>query len=128
MNFDQFKEYGFIYAGALAGIIFAQNVVIGEPGTHVDFLLIPAGVLMGYSVGRVIQARMGKKNRDERDIENYEDGMSWGFITFALLVVIDNGTNFTLSSAEMLMYSTAIALTVTLYREIRQSGVRGLIR
>jgi hypothetical protein len=128
VNFDRFKEYGFVYAGALAGIIFAQTVVIGETGTHIDFLMIPAGVLIGYSIGRVIRARMGKKNRDERDIENYEDGMSWGLITFALLVVVDNGTNATISSAAMLMYSTAVALSVTLYREIRQSGVRGLVR
>lgn len=125
---NQLKEYGFVFAGALAGIIFAQKVIIGETGNLVDYLILPISVFIGYAAGRKIREFMGKSNSDERDIKNYEDGMSWGFITFAVLTAAEAGTHLTLATTDILMWSVAIALFVTLYNEISQSGLKGLIR
>jgi hypothetical protein len=123
---DSLKEYGFVFAGGFAGIVFAQTVVLGEAGTPVDYLVLPVSILIGYAAGRKIRDSMGKSTSDERDIQNYEEGMSWGFITFAVLTAIGEATHLGLAATEVLMLSVAVALAATLYAEIHQGGVRGL--
>lgn len=125
---DKMKEYGFVSAGALAGIIFAQTIIIGESGNIVDYLIMPLSVTIGYAAGRKIRSSMGKTTSDERDIQNYEEGMTWGFITFAAFTAIEAGTHLTLATTDILMWSVAVALAATLYIEIRQSGLKGLVR
>ena len=128
---DKLKEYGFAFAGAMGGMTFAGVLVTGFTGeelTRSNFLILPISVTLGYAVGKKIRDLMGKEGRDERDIENYEDGMTWGFIVFTLLVAAENGLGLDISSAIMLMYSTGVALTVLVYRQIQQTGIRGLIR
>ena len=125
---DSIKEYGFVLAGGLAGIIFARTVIIGEATTSVDYLVMPLAIAVGYAAGRKIRRSMGKTTSDERDIQNYEGGMSWGFITFAGLTAVEAGTNLSLATTDILMWSVSVALSATLYVEIRQSGLRGLIR
>lgn len=135
MSFEYFlnrlKEYGFVFAAAMGGMTFAGVLVTGFTGeelTRLNFLILPISVTLGYAVGKKIRDLMGKEGRDERDIENYEEGMSWGFIVFTLLVAAENGFGLDISSDIMLMYSTGVALPILTYRQIQQTGIRGLIR
>ncbi|QGA80593.1 hypothetical protein [Candidatus Nanohalobium constans] len=124
---DKLKEYGFIFASGLAGIIFATTVLLNEPGNAFDYLVIPSGVVIGNIAGRKIRRSMGKPASDERDIQNYESGMSWGFITFAVLTAVQASTALNIAVTEILMWSVGVAFTVTLYAEISQSGLKGLM-
>lgn len=125
---DSLKEYGFVFAAALAGIIFAQKIIIGEPGNIIDFTVLPVSVTIGYAAGRKIRDSMGKSTSDERDIQNYESGMTWGFIAFAAMTALQTSQHITLATTDILMLSVSIAFTATLYLEIRQSGLKGLMR
>ena len=128
---DKLKEYGFVFAVAMGSITFAGVLVTGFTGeelTRLNFLILPISVTLGYAGGRKIRDFMGKEGRDERDIENYEEGMTWGFIVFTLLAAAENGFGLDISSAIMLMYSTGVALTILTYRQIQQTGIKRLIR
>lgn len=125
---DKVKEYGFIFASGLAGIIFATTVLLNEQGSVFDYFVIPSGVVIGNIAGRRIRRSMGKSVSDERDIQNYESGMSWGFITFAVLTAVQASTAINIAVTEILMWSMAVAFSVILYAEISQSGLRGLMR
>ena len=128
---NKIKEYGFVFAAAISGLTFAGAVLgnlVGAELTHTDFLLLTISTTLGYAGGRKIRDMMGGEGSDERDIENYEEGMTWGFVIFAVLVGVENGFGYNISSSVMLMYSTGVALTVSIYREIQQVGVEGVLR
>ena len=124
-NLLSFKQNFMWLTGGLAGMLAATRWIIPEADLSPAVLI---GILIGANIGAYMRntSRSGREY-DERDIENMEESMAWGFMAAITMLGLNLLNQFSFTSSEILLASSAVALAVTLGLEARQTGLREMI-
>lgn len=115
------KYSALIFVTALATGAFLDILDPGPgEGIHIG---IAIGSVLGFNLGHYLKNRFWEDNSyDERDMQNLDEGLAWGFIVLGSLTGIDIATGLSWTKAYMLIISTAAAILVMIYRNYRQIG------
>ena len=124
-NLLSFKQNFMWLTGGLAGMLATQRWIIPDTSLSPAILI---GILIGGNIGAYMRntSRTGREY-DERDRENMEESMAWGFMTAVTMLGLNLLNRFSFTSSEILLASSAVALAMTLGLEARQTGLKEMI-
>lgn len=114
------KHNFLIFIAALTGQIIAKKCLIApESGASIVKAL---AAVIGFNIGNIIvkKASFGQEY-DERNYENLDEGLAWGFLVAASMLGFDLASGFSWSKTEILIISASAAVLVMICRNFRQT-------
>ena len=120
------KRNFMIFIGALTGMVVAETYFFTETGVS---LFVALGAVIGFNIGNFAVRKIREKpSYDEREIQNLDEGLAYGFIIMASLLGVDIATNLSWAKPEILSISVAAAVLGMMCQNLRQTGIKGLKR
>lgn len=120
------KKNFMIFIGALTGMVIAETYFFTETGVS---LVVALGAVIAFNIGDLAATKIrGKPSYDERDIQNMDHGLAYGFIIMTTLTGIDIATKLSWSQPEILIISVTTAVLLMICQNIQQTGIKGLKR
>ncbi|WP_414838054.1 hypothetical protein ACK3SF_01485 [Candidatus Nanosalina sp. VS9-1] len=118
------KQNFMIFIGALTGMVVAETFLSTETGVS---LVVALGAVIAFNIGNLAAKKIrDKPGYDERDIQNLDQGLAYGFIVMTTLTGVGIATSLSLSKPEILIISVAAAVLIMICKNLRQTGIRGL--
>ncbi|WP_347721059.1 hypothetical protein [Candidatus Nanohalovita haloferacivicina] len=113
-----------IFIGALTGMVVAETFLSTETGVS---LVVALGAVIAFNIGNLAAKKIrDKPGYDERDIQNLDQGLGYGFIVMTTLTGVGIATKISWSQSEILIISVTTATFLMICQNIRQTGIRGL--
>lgn len=124
-NMLGFKQNFMWLTGGLAGMLAAEKWVVPWADLSPAILI---GILIGANIGAYMRnsSEVGREY-DERQRENMEESMAWGFMTSVTMLGLNLFDQVSFTSPEIIIGSSAVALLATIVLEVKQTGFKGLI-
>jgi len=80
-----------------------------------------------FNIGNYLSSKIREEpGYDERDIQNLDEGLAYGFMLMASLIGADIATSLSWSKSEILSISVAAAVLIMICQNLQQTGIRGL--
>lgn len=115
-----FKHNALIFIAVLTGqVIAAEYFLPMESGTSV---ITSLAAVIGFNIGNVMITKISERPEyDEREYQNMDRGLIWGFIVAASMLGVDLTTSLSWSKADILIISTSAAILVMICKNYRQT-------
>jgi len=120
------KQNFMIFIGALTGMVIAETFFSTETGVSI---VVALGAVIGFNIGNYLISKIREEpGYDERDIQNLDEGLAYGFMLMASLTGVDIATNLSWTKPEILSISVAAAVLIMICQNLRQTEIKGLKR
>lgn len=114
------KHNALIFVAALTGqIIAAEYFLPLESGASTITALT---AVIGFNIGTLLITKISEKPEyDERQYQNIDQGLAWGFLIAVSMLGIDLASRLSWSKAKILIASTSAAVLIMICRNYLQT-------
>lgn len=114
------KHNALIFIATLTGqVVAAEYFFPLESGASV---ITSLAAVIGFNIGNVMITKISDKPEyDEREYQNMDRGLVWGFIIAASMLGVDLTTSLLWSKADILIISASTTVLVMICRNYRQT-------